>query len=103
MPPLPAAGVPLSTPVPGAGPGMKLTPLGSVSVLLSISVGAGVPVAVTVKVPGVPTVKVVLAALVMARGVASLVPWMSSGNGAKAVSFVVPNVIKLVPVTLPMM
>ena len=31
------------------------------------------------------------------------VPWMTSGYGSKAVLFTLPNVIKLVPVTLPMM
>jgi hypothetical protein len=59
-PPLPAAGVPLSTPVPA----LKVTPPGSVPV--SASVGLGKPVLVTVNDPAIPTVRVVLAALVMA-------------------------------------
>ena len=58
--PVLAAGVPLSTPVVV----LNVTPLGSVP--LSLSVGVGTPVAVTVKLPAVPTVKVVLLALVMA-------------------------------------
>ena len=43
---------------------MNVTPLGSVP--LSLSVGVGKPVVVTVKLPAAPTVKVVLLALVMA-------------------------------------
>lgn len=57
-PPVPAAGVPLSRPVE-----LKLTPLGSVLVVLKV--GAGVPVAVTWKLPAVPTVNVVVFALVI--------------------------------------
>ena len=57
---MPTAGVPLSTPVLA----LNVTPLGSAPT--SLSVGAGVPVAVTVNVPAVPTVKVVLLVLVMA-------------------------------------
>jgi len=59
VPPVFAAGVPLSTPVET----LNVTPLGSVP--LSLRVGAGKPEAVTVNVPAVPTVNVVLAALVM--------------------------------------
>jgi len=58
-PPVAAAGVPLSTP-----PVVSVTPLGRVLVVLKV--GAGVPVAVTLNVPAVPTVKVVAAALLMA-------------------------------------
>jgi hypothetical protein len=58
-PPVPAAGVPLSTPA-----AVKVTPVGSAPVRLNV--GAGKPVAVTVKEPAEPTVKVVLFALVMA-------------------------------------
>ena len=54
-----AAGVPLSTPV-----ALSVTPLGSVP--LSLNVDAGNPVAVTVNEPAVPTLNVVLFALVMA-------------------------------------
>jgi hypothetical protein len=43
---------------------LKVTPLGKVPV--SLNVGAGKPLAVTVNVPAVPTWKVVLLALVMA-------------------------------------
>src|SRR5688572_21915743 len=52
-PPVPGAGVPASTPVAAA----KVTPLGKLP--LRLNVGAGVPAAVTVKVPAVPTRKVV--------------------------------------------
>jgi hypothetical protein len=58
-PPVAAAGVPLSTPAE-----LSVTPLGNAPV--SVKVGAGNPVAVTVNEPAVPTVKVVFAALVMA-------------------------------------
>lgn len=57
---MPAAGVPLNTPVVV----FKVTPDGSVPVLLNV--GEGKPVAVTVKVPLVPTVNVALAPLVIA-------------------------------------
>jgi hypothetical protein len=60
--PVPAAGVPLRTPVVV----LNVTPVGSAPV--SLNVGAGNPVAVTVKVPAVPTVNVVLLPLVMAGG-----------------------------------
>ena len=59
MPLLPAAGVPLRTPVIS----LKVTPDGNVPV--RANVGVGLPVAVTVKVPAVPTVKTVLSALVI--------------------------------------
>jgi len=42
---------------------LNVTPLGSVPA--SVSVGVGEPVAVTAKLPAVPTVNVVLAALVI--------------------------------------
>ena len=57
--PVPTVGVPLRMPVEGS----NITPLGKAPV--SLKVGVGVPVAVTVKEPNVPTVKVVLAALVI--------------------------------------
>src|SRR5262245_1445567 len=60
VPPVPAPGVPLKTPVAG----VKVTPLGRAP--LSLKVGVGEPVAVTVKVPALPTVNVVLFALVIA-------------------------------------
>ena len=60
---MPAAGVPLSTPVVL----LSVTPLGSVPVVVKVKL-LGWPVAVTVKLPEVPTVKVVSAALVMAAG-----------------------------------
>jgi len=63
VPPVPAPGVPLSTPVPG----LNVTPVGNVPV--SLNVGLGMPVAVTVNVPAVPTVKVVLFALVITGAV----------------------------------
>ncbi len=57
---MPAAGVPLSTPVAA----VNVTPLGKAP--LSLSVGVGKPVFVTVKLPLLPTVNVVLFALVIA-------------------------------------
>ena len=56
---MPASGMPMSAP-----PGLNVTPLGRAPV--SLKVGAGKPVAVTVNAPAVPTVNVVLLALVMA-------------------------------------
>ena len=74
---MPKAGVPPSTPVVG----FKVTPLGNTPV--SVNVGVGNPVAVTVNVPAVPTVNVVLFALVMVGGWVTLivmsVPWPSFG------------------------
>jgi len=68
VPFVPVAGVPLNAPVAV----LNVTPLGSAPV--SLRVGAGKPVAVTVNVPAVPTENVVLAALVIwgAAGVAEL-------------------------------
>ena len=59
VPPVFAAGVPLSRPA-----GEKLTPAGSVPA--SVNVNGGDPEAVTVNEPRLPTVNVVAAALVMA-------------------------------------
>jgi hypothetical protein len=56
----PAVGVPESTPVAE----LNVTPFGSVP--LSLNSGAGVPVAVTAKVPAAPSVNVTLFALVIA-------------------------------------
>jgi hypothetical protein len=63
VPLVPEAGVPLSVPVPFPL-SLNVTPLGSAPV--SLSEGVGVPVAVTVKLPAMPTVNVVLFALVIA-------------------------------------
>ncbi len=63
MPPVPAAGVPLSVPVPSPL-STNVTPAGSVP--LTVMAGGGAPMVVTVNVPGVPTVNVVVAALVNA-------------------------------------
>ena len=60
--PVAAAGVPASVAVP-LWLSAKVTPLGSVPV--SVRVGVGVPVVVTENVPAVPTVNVVLLALVI--------------------------------------
>ena len=57
VPPVPAAGVPLITPVPR----LKVTPVGSGPV--SLNVGFGDPVAVTMNDPAEPTVNVALFAL----------------------------------------
>ena len=62
MPPVLAAGVPLSTPAAREGHAAGQLPG------LAERVGAGKPVAVTVKLPAVPTVNVVLCALVIAGG-----------------------------------
>ena len=56
---MPTAGVPLRTPV-----ALKLTPLGNGP--LALKVGAGNPVAVAVKLPKLPSVKLTLFALVIA-------------------------------------
>jgi hypothetical protein len=69
VPAVPEAGVPLSVPVPFPL-SLNVTPLGSAPV--SLSEGVGLPVAVTVKLPAVPTVKVVLLALVIAGDVPPL-------------------------------
>jgi hypothetical protein len=69
VPPLPAAGVPLNVAVPFPL-FTNVTPLGSVPV--SVSVGAGDPVVVTVKLPAVPTVNVVLLALVIVGAVCAV-------------------------------
>ena len=63
---------------------LNVTPLGRVP--LSLSVGVGTPVVVTVKVPAAPTVKVVLLALVMAGG---LVDREGEGLGGVAADAVV--------------
>jgi hypothetical protein len=67
-----AAGVPLTTPLAV----LNVTPLGSAP--LSLNVGAGEPVAVTVNEPAVPTVKVALLALVMAG--ARFTVWLRGGD-----------------------
>src|SRR3954469_1798876 len=66
-PPVPAAGVPARVAVP-LPLSVKLRPVGRVPVLVMVGVGYAVDVVVTVKLPGVPTVKVVLDALVNAAG-----------------------------------
>jgi hypothetical protein len=63
VPLVPAAGVPLSVPVPLAL-AANVTPLGSAPD--SVREGAGVPVVVTVNVAATPTANVVLFALVIA-------------------------------------
>ena len=60
VPPVPTAGVPLNTPVDA----LKVTPVGNAPD--SLSVGTGEPLAVTVKLPALPTVNVTLLALVIA-------------------------------------
>jgi len=60
IPPVLAAAIPLRVPVAA----VNVTPVGSEPV--SLSVGVGLPVAVTVNVPAVPTVKVALFVLVIA-------------------------------------
>ena len=69
-------GVPDSTPVVA----LRVTPVGRVPV--SVNVGAGNPVAVTVKVPAVPTVKVVALPEVMAGAwsTVSVKLWVAFGR-----------------------
>jgi len=64
VPPVPAAGVPLSVPVPFPL-SLNVKPPGKATPPL-VRPGAGEPVVVTANVPAVPTVKVVLLALVIA-------------------------------------
>ena len=66
VPPVPVVGVPLRMPVVG----LNVIPAGNAPV--SLRVGAGVPVSVTVKLPADPTVNVELARLVIA-GASSMV------------------------------
>ena len=65
---MPASGVPLRTP-----PLDIETPLGRGPVLPKLNDGAGEPVAVTVKEPAVPTVKVVLLPLVIDGGTSMVI------------------------------
>ena len=65
MPAVPAAGVPERAPLLA----LKVTPVGRVPA--SERVGVGDPLAVTVNEPAVPTVKVVLLALVIAGALGS--------------------------------
>ena len=67
VPPVPPAGVPESRPVAA----LKGTPLGRLPV--TPRVGAGVPVAVTLKLPALPTVNVVELAEVMAGASLTLI------------------------------
>ena len=60
MPPVPAAGVPLNVLVAE----LNVTPVGNVPVCVTVALG--LPVAVTVKLPTLPAVKVVAFALVIA-------------------------------------
>ena len=60
---MPAAGVPLNTPVVAS----RVTPLGRVPAVLKVKL-LGWPVATMVKLPEEPTVKVVVAALVIEAG-----------------------------------
>jgi len=69
--------VPLSTPALES-----VTPLGSAP--LSLNVGAGEPVAVTVNDPAIPTTNVVLLALVMAGA------WLTATTGWTAMFVSVP-------------
>jgi hypothetical protein len=75
VPPVPAAGVPLNTPVDA----LKVTPFGNAPD--SLSVDAGNPPAVIVKLPAVPTVNVALLALVIAGGwsMVSVKLWLACG------------------------
>jgi hypothetical protein len=87
--PVPAAGVPLSFPVP-LPLSVKVTPLGSAPD--SLRAGAGKPVVVTAKVPAVPTVNVAVLALVMAGAWSTL--------RVKAFVAVIAGVLESVAVTV---
>lgn len=90
---MPTAGMPLRSPAAD-----RVTALGSVPVL--VKVGGGAPFAVTLKFPFVPTVKVVLFALVKAGGMPSSVTVGSAappGNWRSSVN----TLAKLLPLTMP--
>jgi hypothetical protein len=59
VPTVPVAGVPLKTPAV-----LRVTPVGSVPVV-TVNVGTGEPVAITLKLPAMPAVKVVVFRLVI--------------------------------------
>ncbi len=85
---VPAAGVPESTPVVE----LRVTPVGRAPV--SLNVGGGLPVAVTVKVPAVPTVNVVALAEVMVGGTGTVVTesvklWVAFGRTPLAAVMVI--------------
>src|SRR5947209_7282401 len=88
MPSLAAAGVPASTPLVG----LKVMPLGRAP--LSLRDGAGKPVACTTKLPLLPTVKVVPAALEMAGA------WLTVRCNVAVVSEPVPARTPLVGLTV---
>lgn len=69
FPPVPAAGVPAKVAVP-LWLSANVTPAGNG--LVSVKVGVGVPVVVTENVPAVPTVNVVLLALVIANAASTV-------------------------------
>jgi len=75
VPPVPAAAVPLNTPVDA----LNATPVGNAPD--SLRVAAGNPLAVTVMLPAVPTVNVALLALVIAGAwsIVSMKLWLAGG------------------------
>ena len=79
MPPVPAAGVPVSAAVPSPL-STNVTPVGSAPV--SLKAGVGNPVVVTVNVSNVPVANVVLSALVIAGAwlTVSVKLWLASGT-----------------------
>ena len=82
VPPVPAAGVPERTPAL-----LSVTPLGSVPV--SVNVGAGVPVAVTVNIPALPTTNVALFPLVITGATVVTVPVLNPTTTDDSVADVV--------------
>ena len=88
---MPVAGVPLNEPDDD-----NVTPLGSVPVV-TLKVGGGAPFAVTLKLPNVPTVKVVALVLVKAGGMASRV----MVGPLPATASLVRIFEKFVPLTVP--
>ena len=84
VPPVPAAGVPLSVPV-LLPLSTNVTPPGSDAPPLAI-VGVGYPVVVTMNEPALPTVKVVLVALVIA-GASTPLPLRETSTILRSGSF----------------
>ena len=104
MPPEPAAGMPASVALP-LPLSIKVTPLGSV--LAVLSAGVGLPIVVIMNAPGVPTTKVVPAALVIAGAwfTVSVNVWLASGEipfaASKATMYVPPDPSAGVPDSIP--
>ena len=101
MPPEPAAGVPLSTPVDA----LNVTPVGNTPDSLRVAVGN--PLAVRVKLPALPTVNVALLALVIAGAWLTvsvklwLAGWPTPFAAVKVTAYVPPEPAAGVPLSTP--